>query len=127
MVPYPTYPRSVRRLLSVKWMLLHLVVLSLAAGMVWLSLWQYHRAGARSSLQHYSYAAEWVLFAGFTVVAYVKLARDELRGTGSKPVLVPPELAATPRPVATQVTDEQDPELAAYNRYLAQLNERAGQ
>ena len=111
-----------RRLLSVKWMSLHLVVLGLAAGMVWLGSWQYHRAEAHSSLQHYSYAAEWVLFAAFTVVAYIKLARDELRGEAPKRTVVPPGLPIARLPVAVPVTDEQDPELAAYNRYLAALN-----
>ena len=121
-MPYPKYPQQVRRLLSVKWMGLHLVVLLLAAGMVKLGLWQYHRAEERHTLQNYSYAAEWVLFAVFTVVAYAKLARDELRGVAPKRAVVPPGLPIAQLPVAVPVTDEQDPELAAYNRYLAALN-----
>ena len=109
-------------MLSLKWMSLHLVVLVLAAGMVKLGLWQYHRAEERHTLQNYSYAAEWVLFAAFTVVAYIKLARDELRGEAPARPVVPPGLPIAPLPVAVPVTDEQDPELAAYNRYLAALN-----
>ena len=111
-----------RRLLSVKWMSLHLVVLLLAAGMVKLGLWQYHRAEERHTLQNYSYAAEWVLFAAFTVVAYAKLARDELRGAVPARPVVPAGLPVATLPVAVPVTDEQDPELAAYNRYLAALH-----
>ena len=103
-------------------MLLHLVVLALAAAMVGLGLWQYHRAEDRHSLQNYSYAAEWVLFACFTVVAYIKLARDEVRGTVPKRPAVPRSLPLVARPAAVPVSDEQDPELAAYNRYLAALN-----
>lgn len=114
-------------MLSVKWMGLHLVVLALAAAMVWLSLWQYHRAQDRNSLQNYSYAAEWVLFAAFTVVAYGKLARDELRGEAPPRPVAPPGLPIAPLPMAVPVTDEQDPELAAYNRYLAALNDKANQ
>ena len=115
-----------RRLLSAKWIALHVLVLALAAGMVLLSRWQYGWGEAHNSLQNYSYAAEWLLFAGFTVIAYAKLARDEVRGYSPKQEPLPAGLRVVPRPVATPVSDEEDPELAAYNRYLAELHERSG-
>jgi len=106
-----------RRLLTPRWLLGLLLALVGAAVMVRLGLWQLGRGERRHSLQNYSYAVEWVLFAAFTVFCYVKLLRDEGREEE-------PEAAGTglvvPRPAG--VAEPQDDELAAYNAYLARLN-----
>ncbi|MCU1592295.1 MAG: hypothetical protein JWP11_3551 [Frankiales bacterium] len=106
-----------RRLLTPRWLSFLVLSLAAAAGMVRLGMWQLGRGEARHSLQNYSYAVEWVLFAAFTVFCFVKLLRDE----GHEPeeddrratVVVPPP-PAQPQP--------EDDELAAYNAYLARLN-----
>lgn len=109
-----------RRLLTPRWILGLLLTLVAAAVMVRLGMWQLDVAGNRNSLQNYSYAVEWVLFAAFTVFCFVKLLRDEGRETEEPEitsVVVPPPAPAVEEP--------QDEELAAYNAYLAELNERA--
>jgi DNA-binding transcriptional regulator of glucitol operon len=106
-----------RRLLTPRWILGLLLTLVAAAVMVRLGMWQLDVAGNRNSLQNYSYAVEWVLFAAFTVFCFVKLLRDEGRETEEPEitsVVVPPPAPAVEEP--------QDEELAAYNAYLARLN-----
>ena len=110
-----------RRLLSVRWLLGLLLTLAAAAVMLRLGKWQLGRGEQRHSLQNYSYAVEWVLFAGFALFCFVKLLRDADRvpdGSESDPdrdVVVPP---AAVRPADEPADDE----LAVYNAYLARLD-----
>jgi DNA-binding transcriptional regulator of glucitol operon len=109
-----------RRLLTVRWLVALLITLAGAAGMVMLGMWQLGRGQQRHSIQNYSYALEWVLFAAFAVFCFVKLLRDdgtedETEEPGSSVVLPPP--AVVPEP--------EDDELAAYNAYLARLHEQS--
>jgi cytochrome oxidase assembly protein ShyY1 len=111
-----------RRLFTPRWLLGLLLTLAGAAGMVRLGMWQLGRGEQRHSLQNYSYAVEWVLFAAFTVFCFGKLLRDEGRDVDepdavSAAVVVPPP--------ALPVDEPADDELAAYNAYLARLNESA--
>lgn len=114
---------AVRALLTrPKWLVLHALVLAVAAGMLWLGGWQWGRASDGGRVQNYAYAGQWLLFALFTVVAYAKLARDEV---------LPPVPAATEEqadlPVRAQPTAPidvpGDAELEAYNAYLRHLAE----
>jgi DNA-binding transcriptional regulator of glucitol operon len=110
-----------RRLITLRWLVGLLLTLAGAAGMVRLGMWQLGRGEQRHSLQNYSYAVEWVVFAGFAVFCFVKLLRDEDREDEpeavSAAVVVPPPAVAVDEPL--------DDELAAYNAYLARLNESA--
>jgi DNA-binding transcriptional regulator of glucitol operon len=117
----------VRLLLTPKWLAWHAFALVSAYVMVRLGLWQWHRAHATHSAQNMGYALQWPAFAIFALIVWWRVCRD---------VLHPPEDAApapkvsrrpAPEPAAAvaPVTDEEDPELAAYNRYLAKLNEGA--
>jgi hypothetical protein len=69
------------------------------------------------------YALQWPVFALFGVGIWWRVCRDAVRPRPDdrprKPIRRP---APEPAP-AVPVTDEEDPELAAYNRYLAELNE----
>jgi cytochrome oxidase assembly protein ShyY1 len=112
----------IRRLLTPRWLLGLLLTLAGAAGMVRLGMWQLGRGEQRHSLQNYSYAVEWVLFAAFAVFCFGKLLRDEglvedEPDAVSAAVVVPPP--------APPVEEPADDELAAYNAYLARLNESA--
>ncbi|MDP9100725.1 MAG: hypothetical protein M3N21_01040 [Actinomycetota bacterium] len=111
-------------MLRPRWLALHVVVLAGAGAMLRLSRWQWDRAHRTHSLQNWSYAVEWVLFAVFTIVAYVRIARDEVGGDDAPPAARTPRAGAPAVSVAA-VTDEEDPELAAYNRYLAELTARS--
>lgn len=112
-----------RRLLAPRWLLGHVAVVVLAVLFLRLGLWQWHRAVATRSAQSLGYSLQWPLFAAFGVAVWVRICRDVVRppaqSTPAKPARRP---APEPAP-ADPVTDEEDPELAAYNRYLAQLQE----
>jgi DNA-binding transcriptional regulator of glucitol operon len=113
----------VRRLLAPKWLAWHALTVAVAVVFVRLGLWQWHRAVQTGSPQNMGYALQWPVFALFAVGVWWRVCRDAVRppadATPAKPARRP---APAPAP-AVPVTDEEDPELAAYNRYLARLNE----
>ena len=114
-----------RAFVTPRWLGLHaLLVVSLVV-LARVGLWQWDRASSGSgSWQNYGYAVQWWLFAGFAVFLYVKTVLDELepeRGPGSPAEVLPPVVQAQAPPPA----DEDDDELAAYNRYLRSLHEQS--
>ena len=116
--------RNVRLLLTPKWLAWHAFALVATYAMLRLGLWQWHRAHATHSAQNMGYALQWPAFALFGLVVWWRVCRDAVRPPAdAKPATrkLRPEPAAAVAPV----TDEEDPELAAYNRYLAKLNEDA--
>jgi cytochrome oxidase assembly protein ShyY1 len=110
-----------RRLFTPRWLIGLLLSLVGAAGMVRLGMWQLGRGEERHSIQNYSYAVEWVVFAAFTIFCFVRLLRDEGKEA-------PEENAAAadvvPPPRREPDLEPDDDELAAYNAYLARLNEQ---
>jgi DNA-binding transcriptional regulator of glucitol operon len=113
----------VRRLLAPQWLAWHALTVVVAVVFLRLGLWQWHQAVATRSPQNMGYALQWPVFALFAVGIWWRVCRDAVRPAPAdrprKPVRRP---APEPAP-AVPVTDEEDPELAAYNRYLAELNE----
>ena len=130
-----------RRFLSPRWLAFHLLVLVLAGAFLGLGWWQLRRAAAGNVLS-WGYALQWPVFAGFTVFVWYRTLRDTVRPPGApqrdghrpdgadaaepsaagRPTAFPlPDLPARPAPAA--VAEDEDPELAAYNRYLAALAE----
>ena len=119
-----------RFLVTPRWLGWHLLMVVCFWGMLWLGDWQLHRALAGNGLS-WAYTFEWPLFAGFAVVFWARTIRDEFRikrGEATSPGLGRAELplgieqvgsvqAGTAGPV-----DDEDPELSAYNAYLARLN-----
>ncbi len=127
----------------------HLLTLGAMATCGWLAVWQWQRAGsAMGSALNVGYGLQWPVFAVFFAVMWFRLLRMEAAKLG-EPDAAPveptaaPQAAAAPRPAAAQpptgpspfgprpassalpvVTDEDDPELAAYNRMLAELARR---
>lgn len=114
------------------------VVASIATG--FLAVWQWDRAhDAGGSFQNLGYALQWPLFGVFTVCLWVWLIRMESRAAPDAAVPdagaadVPDEsgtaqATSTRRrplvpPPAASVDEDEDPELAEYNRYLAELDE----
>lgn len=115
-----------RRLLSPRWLALHVLAFVAFAGLFRLGLWQWHRAEVTGRIQNYSYAVEWWLFTCFAVFLWVKSMVDSAEErthptAGGRPAMTAAPLVAP----AVVVDDEDDPELAAYNRHLAALHARA--
>ena len=135
-------------ILSPRWILWHLLTLGAVVTCGWLAAWQWQRAGsAMGSALNVGYGLQWPLFAIFFAGMWWRLLRmeaaelaeaaenlDDAPGAGP-PAPVPTPAAPDgpspfgPRPGSVhvaKVTDEEDPELAAYNRMLAALAARDG-
>lgn len=110
-----------RLLVAPRWLVRH-VLLAAGLALCWFAgRWQLHRAITRHSILNWSYTVEWTLFAVFAALSWGWFLRDELRGPSDQPVQQPPPVYL---PQAQPVSDDEDPELAAYNRYLAGLHEQ---
>lgn len=117
-----------RRLWTPAWIARHVLAVALVAGFLALGWWQISRAAGGNTLS-WAYAFEWPLFAAFVVFIWVREVRLTLRGKPEAPVSPAPAApTAFRRPVRTVrqpvgAADDADPELAAYNKYLAWLSE----
>ena len=112
----------VKVLFAPRWLLRHVLLVAAVTVCWFFGRWQYHRAVARHSILNWSYTVEWTLFAAFAVLCWGWFLRDELRGE-APPEEPPPALPVVQRTVVP-VSDDEDPELAAYNRMLARLHEK---
>lgn len=84
------------------------ILLPAFAVMFW---WQLHRALGGNKLS-WAYTIEWPIFAGYAIFMWWKLIHDDFG---------PSRARETPRSSADD--DEDARQLAAYNAYLAQLQE----
>jgi hypothetical protein len=119
-----------RFLIKPRWLGWHLLMVVCFWGMLWLGDWQLHRALAGNGLS-WAYTFEWPLFACFAVVFWAKTIKDEFQikrgvaaGSASSEVDLD-DLPVSVRAVqasAASAEDDDDPELSAYNAYLARLN-----
>jgi hypothetical protein len=118
-----------RFLLTPKWLGWHAFAVVAAAGMLWLGDWQFHRAESGNALS-WAYTFEWPIFAVFAVVFWAKTIRDELKPPAAPAEVEQIELPASAGPGSRDGQDSgvgqeaDDPELAAYNAYLARLNDQ---
>ncbi len=109
------------RLLTPKWVLLHLLVVALFVATWFLGYWQLSKAEDGGGAVNWSYALQWPLYGLMGVWFYARMARDELhRDPESDSPGHAVVLYQRPR-----IDTTGDPELAAYNAYLAELNEQA--
>ncbi|WIM97560.1 hypothetical protein ACTOB_001091 [Actinoplanes oblitus] len=123
------------------WIARHLLALVLTAGCLGLGWWQFSRATGGNSLS-WGYMFEWPVFAGFVVFIWIReiqLHRRKLGSAGEPadesaaapaPERDPDAPVALGRPVRVAVRAAEpgaaDPELDAYNDYLAWLAEHPG-
>jgi DNA-binding transcriptional regulator of glucitol operon len=97
--------------------MLHLTALVVVPGCLALGWWQLHRALSGNTLS-WAYTFEWPFFACYGVYMWWRLVHEQ-------PTEEPTEEGVLERPRdGESLAREQaeDEELAAYNRYLAQLN-----
>ncbi|QWF77504.1 hypothetical protein HUW46_00896 [Amycolatopsis sp. CA-230715] len=114
-------------------MVVSLASLALCCGLAW---WQWERfSSASGTFQNLGYVLQWPLFGLFPAFMFWRIrklrrqaAEQEAAGSGEDHAAVPaprPEAAMSSTPTAAPAPDDEpDDELAAYNRYLAELNAR---
>jgi hypothetical protein len=121
-------------LFTPKWLGWHLFTVLAVLGMLWLGNWQFQRAASGNALS-WAYTFEWPIFAIFGLVFWAKTIRDEFKpppDPGTADVQLPRAVGVRAGDGASSggqaghddAEDADDPELAAYNAYLAQLNEQ---
>ncbi|MFE2751531.1 hypothetical protein ACFXGA_05955 [Actinosynnema sp. NPDC059335] len=93
-----------------------------------LAYWQWERfSEAGGTFQNLGYVFQWPLFGLFPAFMVWRIRRLDARRKAEaarEPVVEPPRPMVTVEPVRTPVPDDEDDELAAYNRMLAQLHAR---
>lgn len=126
-----------RRLLTRGWLLRHAAAVLLVLGCLGLGWWQLGRASAGNTLS-WAYALQWPIFAGFVGFLWWREVRHGLGPDRSSEAADPPDGPPAPPPGAVAIRrpvrvarpvardDDTDPELAAYNKYLAWLNANPG-
>ena len=110
-----------QRLLTWRWVLMHLLVLALFVATFFLGHWQLSKAEDGGGAVNWSYALQWPLYGAMGLWFYVRMAREELHRDPDDDV--PGNAVVLYQRPRIDVTG--DPELAAYNAYLAELNEKA--
>ena len=118
------------------WIARHALALVLFFGFLGLGWWQYTRAAGGNALS-WGYAFQWPVFASFVAFLWCREVQHERRGPERSPE-APVEVNRAPgapvtvgRPVRVPArpapeTPDDDPELAAYNDYLAWLTAHPG-
>jgi len=115
----------VRRFLTPGWLGLHALAITLFVAFLMFGWWQFDRAQAGND-RSWAYVFEWPIFAIFVIVMWIRMIRDDLaddpdaRHRAPKVIEEPAEAGITRQIIRQQ--EEEDPQLAAYNRYLARLN-----
>ena len=103
---------------------MHATLAVLVPGCAVLCDWQVHRALSGNGLS-WAYVFEWPFFAGYGIYMWWRLVHEQLTPVSpSGPETIAENPAGQPRPPDPGPEDE---ELAAYNRYLAQLEESGRQ
>ncbi|MPZ26083.1 MAG: hypothetical protein GEV12_06445 [Micromonosporaceae bacterium] len=124
-----------RRLLTPGWLAGHTLMVAAVATMLALGWWQLTRATGGNGLS-WGYAFQWPVFAGFVVFMWAREVRRARRGEEPEPGRTAASAPASVRaavltrgaagPAEAAYDDSDDPELAAYNRYLAWLSANPG-
>ncbi len=116
-------------MLSPRWLWWHFVTLSAVVTCFVLGRWQLGRADESGDLQNWGYALQWPLFAVFFALLWWRMLRMEIRAAALEPddsatgsaQPAPDHQLPAPRQAEVVRAERDDPELAAYNRYLAEL------
>jgi DNA-binding transcriptional regulator of glucitol operon len=128
-------PRRYRFALRPGWLLLHLFTVAAVITMILLGRWQLDVSESKHfNIRNFGYSLQWWLFSGFALFFWWRIVRDHARRSGPPEQEAPETPAAPPpdvpyrryvMPTTPAVTD--DPEIRAYNDYLARLNAKEDQ
>jgi DNA-binding transcriptional regulator of glucitol operon len=118
------------RLLHPKWLPLHLFTVAACVAMVLLGRWQWGVAHRHhGDIRYYAYAFQWWAFTAFALVMWGRIVLDYLQrpDAAARPAEPAVEPAERPgylayRPPVEPQPDDDDPERARFNAYLAELN-----
>ena len=121
-----------RKLLTIRWIGFHVLTFGCVVLFSILGHWQWDVGGLkRGSIRNYAYGVEWWVFALILIVLWWRLLRQELRGDPAlESKTSAPDRPKLPRfrvpaPQVTAVVDDaEDPDMAAYNRYLKSLHKQ---
>ena len=96
--------------------------LLVCCGLAW---WQWDRfTSANGTFQNLGYVLQWPLFGLFPAFMFWRIRKlNQKAEAAAAPVAEKPEVPA-PRPRPVPEHPDEDDELAAYNRYLRELNAR---
>jgi len=109
---------------SPRWLVRHAVAAGLVVAFLALGWWQVRRAAAGNVLS-YAYAVEWPVFAGFVAFVWWREVK-RARATLVKAPEPAPLRSTRQSRTGPAYDDADDPQLAAYNRYLAWLAANPG-
>ena len=114
-----------RAFLVPRWLALHALFVAAVLVLGRIGLWQWDKGGSDGrAWQHYGYAVQWWLFAGFAVFLWAKLVLDERDPSRIEDrEAADPTLPKVVQRQAPPPAEDDDDELAAYNRHLAWLAE----
>jgi DNA-binding transcriptional regulator of glucitol operon len=100
------------------------VSLLVCCGLAW---WQWDRfTSANGTFQNLGYVLQWPLFGLFPAFMFwrIRRLREKAEAQPEEPAPKAEVPAPRPRPDAPAYATDEDEELAAYNRYLRELNAR---
>jgi hypothetical protein len=129
---------------TLRWLPRHVAMLVIVAAFSLLGRWQWDVSNsARGGLQNLLYAFQWWVMAGIVIYGWWRLLHDDVHGPPA-PKTVPslttnatwtdatwattdhrPSSDLVDAQLAEVEPDDDDEELARYNEYLAELNQRA--
>lgn len=102
-----------RRLLTPRWLLVHLLFLAAVVVTIFLAVWQWDRAhAAGGSFQNLGYALQWPLFSAFTLFFWWRVIRIFGFGEGAeeeRPVAVSASSAQARAASAAAAVGQDDP------------------
>ncbi len=118
-----------RKLFTFRWISFHLLVIGCTVLFAFLGKWQWAVGGEkRGTLRNFAYGMEWWIFGIILVVCWIRLLHQELSGVTAQQAKAAANRAKAPRyrvpapQVTPEVDEDEDPEMAEYNRYLIALH-----
>ena len=120
-----------RKLLTIRWIGFHVLTFGCVVLFSFLGHWQWDVGDSRrGTLRNYAYGVEWWVFGVILLVLWWRLLRQELHGDAHVNAAKRAAISRAPRyrapapQIAAHVDDADDPEMAAYNRYLESLHNK---
>jgi len=111
---------------TTRWLGLHALMLASLVVLGRIGWWQLDKARGTGNWQNYGYAVQWWLFGAFALFLWGKLVLDELDPSRVEARReAADDLVEAVQPQAPAPADDEDDELAAYNRHLAELAQRS--